>query len=210
MTIDTESRGLLIQDVGTSTRLVDARCGACAACDAGRDYWCLAPRDDGPVVAELGVAYDLQTVRRWTSALAALAAARQEPGAALLVLADGPADLVAQLVAPFHRGPVVVAPHARDPAMRNRLAVLSATGRAPLAFTVTDVRAAVRAVERGGQVCGPDDGLMLPSVTDLVQRDVRLVSARGIDALVAGTSWSALAGQLSTLLAVSIRTGVGL
>lgn len=210
MTLDTKSRGLLVLTDGTSTRLVDARCGACAACIAGRDYWCLGARTSGPVLAELAEVRDLAAVRRWTSALAALAAAQKEPGATLLVLADGSADVVTRLVASFHPGPVVVAPNARDPEMRHRLSSLSSTGRASLSLTVTDVRAAVRAVERGGQVCGPDDGLLLPSVTELVQRDVRLVSAQGIDALVAGSSWSALADRLNMLLAAPIQTRAGL
>jgi hypothetical protein len=118
----------------------------------------------------------------------------------MLVLTTGSPELVTDLVGPWHRGAVLVAGDARDPDMRRRLSALSSTGRAPLVLTVTDVRAAVRAVERGGQVCGPDDGLRLPSVTELVQRDVRLVSARGIEALAAGSSWAELADRMSSVI----------
>jgi hypothetical protein len=210
MTIDTGSRGLRLVTGTDTTGLVDARCGECAACGVGRDYWCLDARESGPVLAEIAGVRDHALVRRWISALAALAAARHEPTAALLVLAHGSPELVTELVSGLHAGAVVVAPDARDPEMRRRLSELSSTGRAPLVLTVTDVRTAVRAVERGGQVCGPDDAMLLPSVTELVQRDVTLVSAQGIDALVTGSSWSVLAERLSTLLDAPIATGANL
>jgi hypothetical protein len=204
MVTGTESRGLRLVAGENATRLVDARCGDCAACGVGRDYWCLGARESGPVLAEIAGVRDHALVRRWTSALAALAAGRHEPAATLLVLADGPPELVTDLVALWHPGAVVVASDPRDSDMRRRLSELSDTGRAPLVLTVTDVRAAVRAVERGGHVCGPDDGSVLPSVTELVQRDVTLVSAKGIDALVTGSSWSEFADRLSTLLGAPI------
>lgn len=210
MTIDTGSRGLRLVTGTTSTLLVDGRCGDCAACRAGRDYWCLDARESGPALAEIAGVHDHGLVRRWTSALAALAAARHEPAATLLVLAHGSPELITDLVTLWHHGAVVVASDARDPEMRERLSELSSTGRAPLVLTVTDVRTAVRAVERGGQVCGPDDGTLLPSVTELVQRDVTLVSAQRIDALAAGSSWSVLAGRLSIVLGAPIETAVNL
>jgi hypothetical protein len=188
-------------------RLVDVRCGDCAACAAGRDWWCLGARESGPLLAEIAGASDVGLVRGWTSALAALAAGRHEPAATLLVLADGSPELVTELVSLWHPGAVVIASHARDPEMRHRLSELTETGRAPLVLTVTDVRAAVRAVERGGQVYGPDDGMFLPSVTELVQRDVTLAPAKSVDALVTGSSWLVLADRLSNLLGAPVAKG---
>ena len=204
MTIDTGSRGLRFATGDAGVQLVDVRCGACAACDAGRDYWCLEARESGDVLAEVCGVQDTGLVRRWVSALAALALAHRSTDA-LLVLDDVDAEAVAALVAPWVQGDVVVAADARDPEMRRRLAAVSATGRAPLVLTVTDVRSAVRAVERGGQVCGPDGATRLPSVTELVQRDVTLLAARGVDALATGSSWELLAERLSTLLGAPVQ-----
>ena len=204
MTIDTGSRGLRAVPGEGTTQLVDSRCGTCAACRSARDYWCLDARDSGTVLAELADARDSGLVARWTSALAALTVVRRDPGSALLVLTDRDGASVAALVEPLHDGPVVVTHDPRDPEMRTRLVELSPTGRAPLVLTVTDVRKAVRAVERGGQVCGPDDRVRLPTVTELVQRDVTLVSARGIDALVVGSTWADLAARLNHVLSTPV------
>lgn len=199
MTIDTGARGLRVVS-GKSTQLVDVHCGDCAACRVGRDFWCLAARDDGPVLVELTGSRDGELVSRWAAALGALGAARRDAGTSLLILADRPAESVASLIELFHPGPVVVARDAGDPEMRRRLSELSPTGRAAIVVTVSDVRAAVRAVERGGQVCGPLDGLHLPTVTELVQRDVTLVAPRSIEALAAGSTWADLAARLYAVL----------
>jgi hypothetical protein len=200
MTIDTGSRGLRFVPGDTGVRPVDVRCGGCAACAADRDYWCLEARETGGVLADVSGVQDAALVRRWTSALAALSVARSRPSAALLVLGDVDPEAVTDLVAPWAQGPVLVAADGRDPEMRRRLAEVSVTGRAPVVLTVTDVRAAVRAVERGGQVCGPDGGARLPTVTELVQRDVTLLAARGVDGLVTDSSWPLLAARLSAVL----------
>lgn len=201
MTLDTGSRGLRFSADRDTVQLFDVRCGRCAPCRVGRDYWCQQERASGPVLAEIVGVTDVDRVRRWTTALAALAVTRRAPSAALLVLADVAAEPVRELVGRWHAGPVVVAAEARDAGMREQLAALSATGRAPLVITVSDVRAAVRAVERGGQVCGPDAETPLPSVTELVQRDVTLVAPRSVDSLVASGSWAELGTALTTLLA---------
>lgn len=207
MTIDTGSRGLRFLTGDNATQVVDVRCGDCSACRVGRDYWCLEAQESGELLAEVSGVRDAELVRRWTTALAALAATRREPSAALLVLADVSPDVVAELVAPWHGGPVLAAPDARDTHMRERLGAHSATGRAPLVLTVTDVRAAVRAVERGGQVCGPDTPAGLPSVTELVQRDVTLVSAASVDSIGSASSWATFAERLSTLLGAPTIAG---
>lgn len=207
MTLDTGSRGLRFLTKDATVQLLDVRCRRCAACHAGRDYWCLEERESGSVLAEVEGVVDAELVRRWASTLAGLAVARRDSAAALLVLADASPEPVVDLVARWHGGPVVVASDARSPGMRERLARLSGTGRAPLVLTVTDVRAAVRAVERGGQVCGPDAQAPLPSVTELVQRDVTLVSPRDVDALVERGSWADLAAGLTALLGAHCVAG---
>jgi hypothetical protein len=88
----------------------------------------------------------------------------------------------------------------RDDEARDRLATLSPTGRAQTVLTRHDARTAVRSVERGGHVCLPDLHVAAPSVTELVQRDVKLVSARRIQDLAATTSWADLAGRLEHVL----------
>lgn len=210
MTTYSGSRGLHLASGPRATLLADTRCGDCPACCSGRDYWCLSELSEGPVLGEIQGVTDVDLVRRWTSAMLGLASAPRHPGSVLLVLADVPLDRIATLVAPWHDGPVLAGTDTRDPGLRGRLAELSPTGRAPLVLAVGDVRAAVRAVQRGGQVCGPDAPVRLPSITELVQRDVTLVSARGIDALADRQDWAALAEQLGIVLRATSGTGVTL
>jgi len=171
--------------------LADHSCGECEACTAGSTLWCVAPTDEGrdltPEVPEDRLA-DV------AHALLAVAALREAPTPAT-VLALGDADgATAVLARALSSGRVVVAPDAKT--ARDDLAD-EPTGRAAVVVAGADARAAVRAVRRGGHVCVPDATALLPSVTELVQREVTLVGPRdvvGVARRVDADLWARLAG----------------
>jgi hypothetical protein len=105
-------------------------------------------------------------------------------GAVLLVLAPKGADGLAALLRLVHAGPVLFANDATDSALRAKIADLSATGRADAVASLCLAREAVRAVSRGGIVCLSKSVVDLPSVTELAQREVKLVSPRDVALLV--------------------------
>jgi hypothetical protein len=210
MTIDSQTRGMQIVGDGERTHVLDVHCGRCAACRASLDFWCLDPRHDGERLLSLATRVSTDHVQRWLAALAALATTTPASDAVLLVLEEVDADAATELVRPWHSGPVLASPDGRDEMTRSHLAELSATGRAQTVLTLHEARTAVRAVQRGGQVCLPDVVVDAPSVTELVQRDVKLVGAQRIRDLVVTTSWSDLGSSLEPVLnsdAVSVRTG---
>jgi hypothetical protein len=211
MSIGSRSRGVRIVRDGDSTHVLDVHCGHCAACRAALDFWCLDAREEGPVLCSLERPVVADELHRWLGALAALATTSPAPDSVLLVLEDVDADAAAELVRPWHAGPVLASRDGRDAEARDRLTALSPTGRAQTVLTLHDARTAVRSVERGGHVCLPDIGVGAPSVTELVQRDVKLVAARRIDDLVATTSWADLSRRLEQVLdtdASHVRTGL--
>ena len=64
-------------------------------------------------------------------------------------------------------------------------------------------RTAVRSVQRGGVVCLPDSpDVAAPSITELVQRDVRLVGPSAVDALGTPGTWERVGAALDELWAV--------
>ena len=159
--------------------LVDHACGACASCTTGAPLWCATPVADGrdltpglPADRIAGLAHALLTVAALDAAPAA---------AAVLVVGDpqGPTAVLARALAD---GRVVVA--SEPAAARGELAG-EPTGRAAVVVAGTDARAAVRAVRRGGHVCVADPTATLPSVTELVQREVTLVAPQDVAALAA-------------------------
>jgi hypothetical protein len=101
------------------------------------------------------------------------------PDDVLLVLADE-AHLVmlADLCRPVHPGPMVTGTSAKAAASL----ITTPTGRADAVVTLSQAREAVRAVRRGGVVCLPLLPVDAPSITELVQREVRLIGAHGIGA----------------------------
>jgi hypothetical protein len=200
MSNESRSRGIRIVRDGDSTHVLDVHCGHCAACQVALDYWCLDARHDGELLFSLDTPASPEELRRWLGGLAALSTARSAPDAVLMVLEDVDQRVAADLVRPWHAGPVLSSVDGRDDEARARLAELSPTGRAQVVLTLQAARTAVRSVERGGQVCLPDVPVDGPSVAELVQRDVRLLAPRRIEDLVARTSWAELAGPLERVL----------
>jgi len=119
---------------------------------------------------------------RVLSAAAAVLAAGLAPDAVLVVLDDEPAlGALGALCAALHTGVVLTAADAR--ALQGQ--ITTPTGRADAIVTTRAARSAVRAVRRGGTVCLPWADVDAPSVTELVQREVRLVGTDSLQALMA-------------------------
>ena len=99
------------------------------------------------------------------------------PDGVLLVLAeDAHLETLADLCRPSHPGPVIASTTAKEAAPR----ISTTTGRADAIVTLHQAREAVRAVRRGGIVCLPALPVDAPTVTELVQREVRLIGARSL------------------------------
>ena len=210
MSIESFSRGIRIVRDGDSTHVTDVHCGRCAACEASLDFWCLDARRDGVWLFTLDTQCTPDELHRWLGVLAALATTAPAPDAVLLVLERVDSHAATELVRPWHSGPVLASSDGRDEETRARLRELSPTGRAQMVLTLNAARTAVRSVQRGGQVFLPDVAVDAPSVTELVQRDVKLVAARQIHDLVATTSWADLGSWLEPVLdpeAFAVRTG---
>lgn len=170
---------------------VDRSCGDCASCTAGAPSWCLHPTTDGGDLTTEGATRSDDVLR---AALAGAAALLEVPAPSTVLVIGEPDGALAILVRALLAVRVVASPDPFDAATRSALAAVEPTGRAPVVVAGRDARAAVKAVCRGGHVCVGDRGALMPSVTELVQREVTLVGPRDLGAVVrrAGqTAWAA-------------------
>lgn len=162
---------------GADALLADRSCGVCEACAAGSSLWCRAPQEAARVaspVVPARLAPALQAAVLTAAALLEAPAARTtlvvtRAGSAALVLAQRLVD-----------GTVLAAPSLTDPGLKAQVAGREASGRAAVVVAADDVRSAVRAVRRGGHVCVPSPAAELPSVTELVQREVTLLAPQQV------------------------------
>ena len=155
----------------------DLACGRCVNCRAGAPLWCSDPADEGPVLLDLST-YDADALAllRALTAATALAESGVSTDSVVLVLDEHPGPLHA-LCRLAYVGDILCAGDAADADLRRRLAEVSPYARADVVVTTRAARAAVKAVVRGGLVCLPSSEVEAPSVTELVQREVRLVGA---------------------------------
>lgn len=170
--------------------LVDHACGVCASCTAGASLWCANPVADG---RDLTPELPADRVAGLADALLGVSALAAAPGVAAVLVVGDPQGPTAVLARALATGRVVVA--SEPAAARDELAG-EPTGRAAVVLAGPDARAAVRAVRRGGHVCVADPTATLPSVTELVQREVTLVAPQDVAALAARIDdelWSAAA-----------------
>ncbi|WP_182525236.1 hypothetical protein [Nocardioides dongkuii] len=173
------------------TVLVDRACGSCAACLAGSSLHCSAPLANGRV---LTAPVPAQSANELLSAVLAAAALAEAPEASTVVVVATESTPLAVVVRTATRARVLVTPDLADAGLRAELADLEPSGRARVVVAGTDARAAVKAVRRGGHVCVGDATATMPSVTELVQREVTLVAPRDAAAVLARISsadWSA-------------------
>ncbi|WP_191278635.1 hypothetical protein [Nocardioides flavus (ex Wang et al. 2016)] len=156
----------------------------------------------------LDVVADADTITRWFSLLGAFADSARKADDVVLVLSESdPADVKA-LVHLWHSGVVHVSPDGRDTETRAALRADSRTGRAQVVLALKDARSAVKSVQRGGTVCLPAADVDAPTITELVQRDVRLVGPSDITSIAKGIEVSDLTRHLSAVLDQSRHPGV--
>lgn len=168
--------------VGTgSDTIVDASCGQCLACDEGMSLWCREPNESGARRFADVPSEHADTIVRSLETAFALAGvpADAKDSSPILVVGDS-AEVVAVFARRIVDSEVVTAQRSPDAGVRERLTAHHASGRARVGASADSLRMAARAVRRGGYVCGATSAEPLPSVTEVVQREVSLIPARDV------------------------------
>lgn len=156
--------------------LVDLSCGRCPECEAGAPVWCREQGEEGCEVVRVPAALAPEALE----ALLAAAALEQAPQGVPVLVVAAPGSPLPELVRRLRADDSVVCGDPADGEVREALAALDATGRAPVLVTTGDARRAVKAVRRGGHVCVSGTAVALPSITELVQREVTLLAPRDL------------------------------
>lgn len=166
---------------GTDAVFVDRSCGHCRACSAGSSLWCVRPSTEGRDVTG-----PVPGDRRepLTLALQAAAALAEVSEAGTVLALGAEASALGVLLGAVTNVRVLFAADPFDVGIKDELGRLEPSGRAAVVVAGPDVRSAVRAVQRGGWVCTGGPAATLPSVTELVQREVSLVGPRDVAGLI--------------------------
>lgn len=158
-------------------------CGSCAACTSGWSAWCECPAVSQPlcfVPETLG----LPRASRLLMAVSAFMSATVNDDAIVVAAVTSGDETLVDLLRLVHWGSVFAANDLRDAALKKQLLALTRTGRADVIVSLDGGRDAVMAVKRGGTVCLPEAVLNMPTITELAQREVRMVGPRDMAALV--------------------------
>lgn len=182
-------------DTGAAA-VVDLSCGGCSSCRAEAGVWCSTPLPDGPVLVEVPAVQSESALRGLLIADAVRSAAPSREHVVLALGGDA-AEAAARLVHMLHDGLVLTARDVRDAGARAALEAARPSGRADVVACDADDRAGVRAVARGGDVCIALDHRAETSVTELVQREVRLVGPRSLTLLLAALGRQAVEQALA-------------
>ncbi len=169
--------------VGDHYLLLDHACGRCPSCEEGWTVWCEQPTAGQPL-CWVPAEHSPSEVSSLLEAVSAFLSARVESKAVVLAIAPEGGVTILDALTLVHSGPVLLASDPRDPSVKSRLAGLNEAGRADAVVSLRSGRDAVRAVKRGGTVCLPDTAVEMPTVTELAQREVRLVGPRDLAELV--------------------------
>jgi|NGEPerStandDraft_6_1074524.scaffolds.fasta_scaffold123285_1 hypothetical protein len=171
---------------GDDSEIIDLSCGHCPLCASGSSWWCENPGD----VSEgerLGVGRRAPTEkldRLIDAALVASAAVQADlRGATVTVVGPGRRPLL-EMVRGMGAARILQAPDTLDVELLATLSQLEATGRPGFVLTLGDIRSAVLSVRRGGAVCAGRNGGELPSLKELVQREVRVLGPADVFALL--------------------------
>ena len=171
---------LTIRHDDAGAHLGSGGCGHCRECLGGLSTWCSDATSHcdrahfGHTGADPG--QDLAAV----ACLSAVERAGLGPGAVLIaLLSDEVAPWLASAAQDLTGAVVLATNDLKDPALRDKLAGRP-TGRADGVVVWRDAASAVRAVRRGGVVCVGAPDPRLPSITELVQREVRIVGPGGL------------------------------
>jgi len=168
------------------SEIVDLSCGHCELCAAGSRSWCEGPVG-GSERGDSGLGWRAPTEKLELlveSALVASAAMQVDlQGATVAVVGQDRQPLV-EMVKGLGATRVLNAPDTFDTELLSALGQVEATGRAGVVLTLGDARSAVLSVRRGGVVCLGRNAGVLPSLTELVQREVRVLGPRDVFALL--------------------------
>jgi len=170
---------------GENVVVQDRSCESCATCKSGFRLWCTQPGDACDLFSPV-TRLDPRDLLRSLTASAAFLEARVVSHAVVLVLdhaSDDPMSLE-NVLRKLHPGAVFATSDASDKDIRVCIADASENGRADAVVASHLARDAIKAVVRGGIVCLPADSVESPTVTELVQREVRLVGARSVHDLL--------------------------
>lgn len=180
------------------TVLVDGSCGSCLDCAAGASLRCSAPLSDGrrfPTPVRAASAQEL------LASVLTVAALAEAPEVTTVVVVETDPSLLSVLVRATSRARVLVTGDLTDAGLRAELADAEPSGRARVVVAGADARAAVKAVRRGGHVCVGRTDVVMPSITELVQREVTLVGPRDAAAVldrITADDWAAAAAAAPT------------
>ena len=171
---------LVVRHDVVGAHLGSGRCGHCRECLGGLSVWCSQVTSHGDLahLGHTGAApeQDLAAV----ACLSAVERAGLGPGAVLIaLLSDDLAPWIASAARELTGAVVLATKDLKDPVLRDQLANRP-TGRADGVVVWRDAASAVRAVRRGGVVCVGAPDPRLPSITELVQREVRIVGPGGL------------------------------
>lgn len=169
-----------LRDDAQGVHLGSSGCGHCEACRDRLSAWCLQPGDFAELASLSTDCGDLERDMAGIACLSAVERAGLDQDDVLVVLLDG--GLPTWVVEAARRvtgGAVLATDDLKDPDLRAALADRP-TGRADAVLVRVDVASAVRAVRRGGVVCVGSLVPTLPTVTDLVQREVRVIGPGGL------------------------------
>lgn len=156
--------------------LVDLSCGRCLECEAGAPVWCREQDEEGREIVRVPAGLAAEALE----ALLAAAALEHAPKGVPVLVVAVPGSPLPELVRRLRADDCVVCGDPADGEVREALAALDPTGRAPVLVTTGDARRAVKTVRRGGHVCVSGTAAALPSITELVQREVTLVGPRDL------------------------------
>jgi hypothetical protein len=161
-------------------RLSEVACRACPTCLSGQPLWCADPVSEPVQRLEWAMTAGASPALSALACSAAFARADVSSDHAVLVLGDDTWSTLVTLIEGQHGGSVLVAVDPRDPDVTSILAANRPAGRADVVVTPSRVRAAVKAVRRGGRVCtsaAADTDVDMPTITEVVQREVAIVGA---------------------------------
>lgn len=160
----------------------DVSCGACSACAGGAPLWCANPVEHGVVLCS--VRADSRDPLQSLLILASVDAAQIDGDQVIVVVGHDDGDALARLLRLVHGGTVLATTDLKAPELRSALSASRPSGRADVVATLGSARDAVRAVTRGGTVCLTGTTPADATVTEVVQREVRLVGPQDLRSVI--------------------------
>lgn len=178
-----QHREVVDLDASGTAHIFDRSCGRCDVCQLGWSVWC-EQMGEGRALCSIPTQLSVSFATAMLMATSALMVANLDGSAVVAVFSPLGDEALFRLVQLVHRGTVVATSDLRDPVFKSYIAGISVTGRPDAIVTVSGGRDAVMAVKRGGIVCLANSVADMPSVTELAQREVRVLGPRDLSAVV--------------------------